>query len=75
MLRRDPEIELRPGLRAQAPMLVLVMGLASHRQVPGVMLTARPVVARRLDVMDLCGPGTADLAAARSAGTGSVAGR
>lgn len=69
----DAEVELGAGLGAQAPMLVGVVRLASHGEVPGVVLAAGPVVVGRVDVVDLCRSGAADLAAARRTRAGSGA--
>lgn len=48
-------------------MLVVVVRLATHREVRGVVLAAGLVVVAWLDVVDLGGAGTADLAASGGA--------
>lgn len=55
-------------------MLVGVVRLAAHGEVPGVVGAAGLVVVGRVDVVDLGGPSTADLAASGGAGSGGGAG-
>jgi len=74
VLRGDPEVELGAGLGAQAPVLVGVVGLASHGEVVGVVLAPRPVAVDRVFVMNLCRPGPADLTRPSGASTGRQTG-